>query len=155
MFKKTYLTIKLIFKIVKNKRRFFLWIGLRFFSALLPLLSVYLFSRVISSIENKVLFSATLLLISLVIAVRLLDNFTRLKSIFRLDICINDISFDIHNFFTKDLKTKNQEDRHQTIQAIRNFANASVTTLVLFRQPGIVRKSKNETSRFVRERLII
>lgn len=137
MFRKTYLTIVLIFKIIEDKRQFFLWIGLRFFSALLPLLSIYLFSQVISSIENRVLFTSTLILIALVILVRLLDNFTRLKSIFRLDSCISKIGFDIHNFFIKDLKTDSKEDRHQTVQAIRNFADASMTTLSLFRQPGI------------------
>lgn len=137
MFRKTYLTINLIFKIIKEKRRFFLWIGLRLFSALLPLLSIYLFSRVISSIENRIIFTSTLILITLVIFVRLLDNFTRLKSIFRLDQCISEIGFDIHNFFIKDLKADSKEERHQAIQAIRNFADASMTTLSLFRQPGI------------------
>lgn len=137
MLRKTYLTITLIFKIIKDKRRFFLWIGLRFFSALLPLLSIYLFSKVISSIENKVLFSSTIILIILVISVRLLDNFTRLKSVFKLDQCINEINFNIHNFFIKDLETNTKEERHQTIQAIRNFSDASAITLGLFRQPGI------------------
>jgi ABC-type multidrug transport system fused ATPase/permease subunit len=69
--------------------------------------------------------------------VRLVDNFLRLKSIFRLDECISDIGFDIHNFFTKDLHTENKEERHQSIQAIRNFSDASAMTLTLFRQPGI------------------
>jgi ABC-type multidrug transport system fused ATPase/permease subunit len=137
MFRKTQLTINLIFKIIKNKRRFFAWISLRFFSALLPLFSIYLFSKVIQNLENKVLLSTTLILILLVIVVRLVDNFTRIKSVVRLDECINDIGFDIHNFFIKDLKSDNKEDRHQSIQAIRNFSNASAVTLTLFRQPGI------------------
>jgi ABC-type multidrug transport system fused ATPase/permease subunit len=137
MLRKTYLTIKLIFKIVRNKRRFLLWISLRFFSALLPLLSIYLFSRVISGLENNIVFTSTLVLVALVIAVRLLDNITRLKSLFRLDECLNDIAFDIHNFFIKDLKTDTKEERNQTIQAIRNFADASWGTLNTFRQPGI------------------
>lgn len=137
MLKKTQLTISLIFKIIKDKRRLFGWIVLRFFSALLPLLSIYLFSLVIHNLENKVLLSTTLFLLLLVIVVRLLDNFTRIKSVVRLDECINNIGFDIHNFFIKGLKSENKEERHQSIQAIRNFSDASGVTLTLLRQPGI------------------
>ena len=137
MLKKTQVTISLIFKIIKNKRRFLAWTTLRFFSALLPLLSIYLYSQVISNIENKIAFSTTFFLVLLVVTVRIFDNFTRIKSVVRLDECINDISFDIHNFFIKDLKNDNQEDRHQSIQAIRNFSDASSFTLTLFRQPGV------------------
>jgi hypothetical protein len=44
--------------------------------------------------------------------------------------------FDIHNFFSKDLVCETTEERHKSVQAIRNFADASSITLRLFRQPG-------------------
>lgn len=137
MLRKTHLTVGLIFKIIKDKKKLFFWVAVRFFSALLPLLSIYLYSKVISNIENQVLFSTTFFLILLIIVVRIVDNFTRIKSVVRLDECISNIGFDIHNFFTKDLKTTTKEERHQSIQAIRNFSDASSLTLNLFRQPGI------------------
>lgn len=137
MFKKTKFTICLVFKIIKNKPRFLFWLGIRFFSSLLPLLSIYLFSKVISSIETNVIFSSIFFLIILILVVRIVDNYTRLRSLFKLDECISDIGFDVHNFFTKDLKAETKDDRHQSIQAIRNFSDASSITLSLFRQPGI------------------
>jgi ABC-type multidrug transport system fused ATPase/permease subunit len=137
MIKKTKITLLLIFKIIQNKPRFLFWFFIRFLSSLLPLLTIYLYSRVIENIETKVIFSSLFFLILIILLVRLVDNFLRLKSIFKLDECISDISFDIHNFFIKDLHTKNQEERHQSIQAIRNFSDASSITLTLFRQPGI------------------
>jgi ABC-type multidrug transport system fused ATPase/permease subunit len=137
MLKKTRFTLNLILKIIQNKTRFFLWLVLRFFSALLPLLSIFLFSEVINDIENKTDFSSLFFLVLLILIVRLLDNYTRIRSVYKLDECISDINFDIHNFFIKDIKTETKEERHKSIQAIRNFADASGFTLKLFRQPGI------------------
>jgi len=137
MLKKTKFTIFLVFKIIQNKPRFLFWLFVRFFSALLPLLTIYLFSKIISGVETKAIFSSIFFLVLLTLIVRILDNYTRLKSIFKLDECISDINFDIHNFFSKDLQAETKEDRHQSIQAIRNFADASSITLSLFRQPGV------------------
>jgi len=137
MLKKTKFTIFLIFKIIQNKPRFLFWLFVRFFSALLPLLSIYLFSKVIRSVETKEIFSSIFFLVLSILIVRIVDNYTRLRSLFKLDECISDINFDVHNFFSKDLQAENREERHQSIQAIRNFADASSITLSLFRQPGI------------------
>lgn len=137
MIKKTKITLLLIFKIIQDKPRFLFWFFIRFISSLLPLLTTYLYSRVISSIETKVVFSSLFFLVLTILVVRLVDNFLRLKSLFKLDECISNIGFDIHNFFIKDLHTKNEEERHQSVQAIRNFSDASSITLMLFRQPGI------------------
>lgn len=137
MIQKTKLTIALVFKIIKNKKRFLFWLGIRLFSALLPLLSTYLFSKVIADIEKKVIFSSIFFLILFILLIRIIDNVTRLRSIFKLDECISDIGFDIHNFFIKDLKAENKEERHRSVQAIRNFSDAATITLSLFRQPGI------------------
>lgn len=137
MIKKTKITLFLIFKIIKDKPRFLFWFFVRFVSSLLPLLTIYLYSQVINNIENKIVFSSLFFLVLTILLVRLVDNFLRLKSLFKLDECISDIGFDIHNFFIKDLCAKNEEDRHQSIQAIRNFSDASSLTLRLFRQPGI------------------
>ncbi len=137
MIKKTKLTLVLIFKIIQNKRRFLFWFFVRFISSLLPLLSIFLFSKVIKSLENQVDFSHLFFLVLTIFTVYIIDNFLRLRSIFKLDECISSISFDIHLFFTKDLHAENKEERHQSVQAIRNFADASALTLTLFRQPGI------------------
>lgn len=137
MIQKTKLTVSLVFKIIKNKKRFFFWFGIRLLSALLPLLSTYLFSRVIADIENKTVFSSIFFLVVLILIIRVVDNISRLKSIFKLDECISDIGFNIHNFFIKDLRTESKEERHKSIQAIRNFADAVTITLSNFRQPGI------------------
>lgn len=137
MIKKTRFAISLVFKIIQNKKRFFFWLTIRLFSALLPLLSTYLFSKVIADIENKTVFSSIFFLILLILIVRIIDNISRLRSIFKLDECISDIGFDIHNYFVKDLAAETKEERHKSIQAIRNFADAANVTLSLLKQPGI------------------
>lgn len=137
MIKKTKFTISLVFKIIQDKKRFLFWLGVRLFSALLPLLSTYLFSKVISDIETKAVFSSIFFLILIILIVRIVDNISRLRSIFKLDECISDIGFDIHNYFVKDLDIKDKEERHKSIQAVRNFADAANVTLSLFKQPGI------------------
>jgi len=98
MIKKTKFTILLVFKIIQDKKRFLFWLGVRLFSALLPLLTTYLFSKVIADIENKIIFSSIFFLILLILIVRVVDNFTRIRSVYRLDECISDIGFDIHNY---------------------------------------------------------
>ncbi|MCW1949268.1 MAG: hypothetical protein KIH89_002360, partial [Candidatus Shapirobacteria bacterium] len=96
-----------------------------------------LYSLAIEDVENKVSFNIVFFLVLIILVVRLIDNHLRLRSLFKLDECISDIGFDIHNYFTKELKSETKEERHQSIQAIRNFADASSLTLRLFRQPGI------------------
>ena len=137
MIKKTTITIFLIFKIISNKTQFLFWFFVRFISTLLPLLSIYLYSQVISDFEAKTELNPILFLVLIIFIVRIIDNFLRLKSLYKIEECISDIGFDIHNYFTKNLKTTNKEERHQSIQAIRNFSDASSVTLMLFRQPGI------------------
>ena len=137
MFKKTKLTLFLIFKIIQDKPRFIFWFFVRFISSLLPLFTIYLYSKTISSIENKIDFSSLFFLVLIILLVRLVDNFLRLRSLYKLDECISNISFNIHNFFTQDLRPETKVERHQSIQANRNFADASSLTLMLFRQPGI------------------
>ncbi|MFA5749768.1 MAG: hypothetical protein WC895_00910 [Candidatus Shapirobacteria bacterium] len=137
MLRKTKFTVYLIFKIIQNKPRFLFWLFIRFLSALLPLVSIYLFSLAIRKLEINAIFTSVFFLMILILIVRLVDNFTRLKSVFKLDECISDIGFDAHNYFDKDLQTETKHERHEIIQAIRNFADASSITLRLFRQPGI------------------
>ena len=104
---------------------------------MLPLLTIYLYSLVVSNIENKVSYSSVFFLVLIILTVRLVDNFLRLRSIYKLEECISNIGFDVHNYFIQDLNADNKEERHQSIQAIRNFSDASSLTLMLFRQPGI------------------
>ncbi len=137
MLKKTKLTLFLIFKIIQNKPRFLFWFFIRFISSLLPLLTIYLYSLAVEDVENKVSSNIVFFLVLIILVVRLIDNHLRLRSLYKLDECISDIGFDIHNFFTQDLHAETKEERHQSVQAIRNFADASSLTLRLFRQPGI------------------
>lgn len=137
MIKKTKITLFLIFKIISNKTRFLFWFFIRFISTILPLLSIYLYSQVVSDFETKTELKPILFLVLIIFIVRIIDNFLRLKSLYKLEECISDIGFDIHNYFTKDLKAINKEERHQSIQAIRNFSDASSLVLSLIRQPGI------------------
>ncbi|HPT66112.1 MAG TPA: hypothetical protein PK257_02260 [Candidatus Woesebacteria bacterium] len=137
MSKTTLLVIKLIFQIIQNKSRFVFWVVIRFISAIFPLITIYLFSKTINLVETKSDFSTIFFSIVMIFVIRIVDNFTRIKSVAKLDECISDISFDIHNYFIGDIKPENKLERHESVQAIRNFADATSWTLRLFRQPGI------------------
>ena len=137
MNKKTLKIIKLIWQVIQNKKRFLFWFFVRFFSVFLPLLTIYLFSKVINLVEIKADFSSIFFLILVTLAIKIIDNFTRLRSVTKLDECISDIGFDIHNYFIKDLKSETKLERNESIQAIRNFSDATTLTLKLLRQPGI------------------
>lgn len=129
--------ILFIFKIITDKNGFLFWMFVRFISAILPLITIYLFSLVVRHLENHEPFSVVLFVVIILFIVRILDNFLRLKSITKLEHCINDIVFDIHNLFLSDLKTKDKNERHAIVQAIRNFADATSVTLNNLKQPGI------------------
>lgn len=75
--------------------------------------------------------------IVIIFVVRIADNFTRLLSISRLEYHISNIGFAIHNFFVDDLRATTRDERHESIQAVRNFADATCLTLRLLRQPGV------------------
>jgi hypothetical protein len=129
--------IRFIFQVVSQKSSLFFWMLIRFISAVFPLVTIYQFSEVIKQIEtgqplNKVLTSVVWIFI-----IRVVDNILRLKSITRLEHEISGVAFDIHNYFLTSLKTQTKEERHSIVQAIRNFADASATTLNLVKQPGI------------------
>ena len=126
-----------MWQIIQNKKRFLFWFTVRFFSVFLPLLTIYLFSKVINLVELKADFSSIFFLILVTLAIKIIDNFTRLRSVTKLDECISDIGFDIHNYFIKDLKSETKLERNESIQAIRNFSDATALTLKLLRQPGI------------------
>lgn len=137
MSRETKKTIKFVLSLFKEKKELFFWFFVRFCVAVLPLITIYQFSHVISLIEigssAKVIFYY---FISIVI-IRLIDNFLRIRSNTKLDFLISNFSFDVHNFFLIGFDPKSKEDRHASIQAIRNFSEAVVKTLSLFKQPGI------------------
>lgn len=135
--KKTRQTIKLIFQIIQKKPRFLFWVIVRFISAIFPLITIYLFSRTINLIEIKSDFSIVFFSIIVIFIIRVVDNFTRLKSITKLDECVSDIGFDIHNYFISGINPENKLARHESIQTIRNFADSTSWMIRLFRQPGI------------------
>lgn len=126
-----------VFKIISDKTGLFFWSFIRFISAILPLLTIYLYSLIIKQLELKLDLSSVITTVLLVFVVRMIDNYLRLLSVTRLESVINEISFDIHNFFLSDLSSKSKEGRHAAVQAIRNFSDASSVTLNFIKQPGI------------------
>ena len=135
--KNTRKLIQYIHQIMPQKSVFFFWLFVRFISAILPLITVYIFSQAIKLIEDKASVSQVFVYIGILFSVRITDNFLRIISISRLEYHISNIAFAVHNFFMTDLKADTKEERHESIQAIRNFADATGLTLRLLRQPGI------------------
>jgi hypothetical protein len=128
---------RFVLKIISDRTGFFFWLFVRFVSAILPLITIYLYSLVVRQLETKLSLSIVILTVIITFANRLLDNYLRLLSTSRLENVISKISFDIHNYFLSDLTSKSKEDRHAAVQAIRNFSDASSVTLNLIKQPGI------------------
>ena len=128
---------KLILDLVDHKAPLFFWYLVRVFSALLPLYTIYLFGQAIRLLENHVSIQQLFHHLLLILFIRLLDNFTRLISIHKIEYLIFEIEFSIHQFLLFGLKTRNKEKRHQTIQAVRNFSEAVRNTFAILRQPGI------------------
>ncbi len=126
-----------VLKIISNRSGLFFWAFVRFVSAILPLITIYLYSLIIKQLELKLSLSTVITTVIITLVVRLFDNYIRLLSISHLDSIISNIGFDIHNFFLSDYKTQSKEDRHATVQAIRNFSDASSISLNLIKQPGI------------------
>jgi hypothetical protein len=88
-------------------------------------------------VETKANFSAIFFSLIIIFIIRIVDNFTCIKSVAKLDECISDVSFDIHNHFMNDIKTETKLERHESVQTIRNFSDATTWTLKLFSKPGI------------------
>lgn len=137
MSRETRKVFSFVLKIITNRRGLFFWLFLRFVSAILPLITIYLYSQVVRQLENKFSFYVVFMTIFLTFIVRIVDNYLRLLSITRLEDVISNIGFDIHNYFLSDLESKTKEDRHAAVQAIRNFSDASSVTLNLIKQPGV------------------
>jgi len=91
----------------------------------------------IKLVENKSDLRTLFLYLLSILAIRLLDNILRLRSTTRLDFLLSNLSFEIHDFFLINFKPVSKEDRHASIQAIRNFADATNRTLTIFKQPGL------------------
>jgi len=126
-----------VIKIVSDRTGLFFWAFIRFISATLPLLTIYLYSLIIKQLEQKLDLSIVIITVVITFLVRIVDNYLRISSVTRLDHIISNIGFDIHNYFLSDLESKSKEDRHAAVQAIRNFSDASSVTLNLIKQPGI------------------
>ncbi|MBU1088313.1 hypothetical protein KKA02_00325, partial [Patescibacteria group bacterium] len=80
--------IKMILGLTTNKFSLFFWFFVRFISATFPLLSVYLFSRIIKLLENGYSQAEATRLIINIFLVFIIDNFTRLLSIQNLNFVI-------------------------------------------------------------------
>lgn len=129
--------LQFILKLTSEKSSFFFWLFIRFLSAFFPLITIYQFSHLVKLLETHTVVHEIMVQLFLVLIVRLLDNYTRLLSTTRLDYAISNINFDIHNFFLRGLNSQTRQERFATVQAIRNFSDASNLTLSLIKQPGI------------------
>lgn len=130
-------TTKLILSLIKDRKKILFWFFVRFVSAIFPLITIYQFSHLIKLVEIKTEISLVFYYLFLIFVFRLVDNFLRIRSTTKLDYYISNISFNIHDFFLIDFNPSSKENRHATIQAIRNFSDAVTKTLTLFKQPGI------------------
>jgi len=130
-------TLRLIFKLIQNKKPFYVWLFVRFISALFPILTIYFYSRVVNALETNANLKSILHTVLFVFISRLLDNITRLLSTNKLDYIINNIQLDIQHVLIANIKTVDRKTRHKAVQAVRNFADAAGTTLSIFKQPGI------------------
>lgn len=127
----------LILGLVEHKAALLFWYAVRFFSALLPLYTIYLFGQAIKLLENHASLNHIVRHLLFILFIRLFDNLTRLLSIHRLEYYIQQTELSLHQFLIYGLKTKTKDQRHQIIQAVRNFGEAVRTTLYIIRQPGI------------------
>lgn len=134
---RTHKVLAFILKVITDKYQLTFWLFIRFLSALIPLISVYQFSRIIKLLETRQPFSSVFLTALILFVLYTLDNLLRLKSTTRLDNIISGITFDVHNYFLQNLSSQSKEERHASVQAVRNFSDASSITLTLFKQPGI------------------
>lgn len=137
MLSKTISSINFVFHHVNQKGWLVFWFFIRFLSAILPLITIYQFSHLIRLLEQKSPLSELSTYLLYIFLVRVADNLLRLASTTNLDYLINNITFDIHNFFLVGFKPRSKEERHAAIQAIRNFADASGKTLSIIKQPGL------------------
>lgn len=128
---------KFLLKIVHDRSALILWTVIRFVSAIFPLITIFLYSRVIKLLEIKAPFSMLGVTLLLILLSRFIDNYLRLLSISKLEYLISNLSMDIHNFFLLDHQPATKAERAVTLQAVRNFSDAAATTLNLIKQPGI------------------
>jgi len=137
MSRDTVKTLRLIYSLTKNKKGFFIWLFVRLISALFPIATVYLYSRVVRALETHASLEVLFGIVLAVLISRLLDNFTRLLSTKKLDYIIACIQLNIQEILVTNINTQDKKTRHKAVQAIRNFSDASANTLMIFKQPGI------------------
>jgi ABC-type multidrug transport system fused ATPase/permease subunit len=128
---------KFLLKIIHDRSALIFWTLIRFISAIFPLITIYLYSRIVKLLEIQASLSVILITLLLILLSRLVDNYLRLLSISQLEYLISNLSMDIHNFFLLDHQSATKAERSVTIQAVRNFSDAAATTLNLIKQPGI------------------
>ncbi len=129
--------IQFVTSLLFQPNAFIFWLFIRFISALFPMLSIYLFSDIIRQLETGISLDLIIPRAVLILFVYLIDNYTRLLSVHKIQFLISNTEFAIHKYMILGLDTQSKSDRHASIQAIRNFGEAVRGTLELIRQPGI------------------
>jgi len=126
-----------VFSLLYHPGSFAFWIMVRFISAIFPMLSIYLFSNIIKLLETGISYSQIIPQVLIILFVLVIDNYTRILSVHKLQYLISNTEFAIHKFMINGLKSDSRDERHASIQAIRNFGEAVRGMLELIRQPGI------------------
>jgi ABC-type multidrug transport system fused ATPase/permease subunit len=129
--------IKYIYRLIYEKNQFIFWFFIRIISVLIPPLSVYLFSQIIRCLETNCSPNRAYFLVFITFISYLVDNFLRLLSVHKLQYLIYKTESHIQKFFTQDLQLQDKKKRHQAIQTIRNFSDATRLTMEVINQPGI------------------
>ena len=137
MTRETREAIKYIYRLIYEKNQFIFWFFIRIVSVLIPPLSVYIFSQIIRCLETSCSPSRAYFLVFITFVSYLLDNFLRLLSVHKIQYLIYKTESHIQKFFTQDLQLQDKKKRHQAIQTIRNFSDATRLTMEVINQPGI------------------
>ncbi|MFA4827030.1 MAG: hypothetical protein WC596_02120 [Candidatus Shapirobacteria bacterium] len=137
MTRETREAIKYIYRLIYEKNQFVFWFFIRIVSVLIPPLAVYLFSQIIRCLETSCTPNRTYFLVFLTFVFYLLDNFLRLLSVHKIQYLIYKTESHIQKFFTQDLQLQDKKKRHQAVQTIRNFSDATRLTMEVINQPGI------------------
>jgi hypothetical protein len=137
MTRETREAIKYLYRLIYEKNQFIFWFFIRIVSVLIPPLAVYLFSQIIRCLETSCPPNRTYFLVFITFVFYLIDNFLRLLSIHKIQYLIYKTEAHIQKIFTQDLSNKDKKKRHQAIQTIRNFSDATRLTMEVINQPGI------------------
>lgn len=131
-----YSEIRQVIKDSLRSRYFrYLW-ALRALTTVFPLISTFLFSRVVAALESGAPLTTVLLILFMALMLQLTDNLLRLYSKTRLDYVIGKLSLDIQSKLLVVLPPKIRANKG-TIQACINLSLSVERLLIYVKETGI------------------